>query len=119
LAVCTGGAEDVSILEHHRAVWQPMRMATGCPSTFSVRAVEILLLHLRRGVQGGVGARKGGHDLIAHGLDDLPWRCSVACASRRSDRHHVGAPAGRHSVVKAGRSDDVGQTGWRVRYPCP
>src|SRR2546429_2992881 len=29
-----------------------------------------LLLHLRRGVQRGVGARKGGHDLIAHGLDD-------------------------------------------------
>ena len=69
-----------------------------------------LLLHLRRGIQGVIGAGEGRHDLIAHGLDD---RAVVllggAAHDVDADRNHVARPQVAHRVVEPGRADDVGK----------
>src|SRR2546430_1857701 len=105
-----GGAEHVAIFEHHRTVMAADADGDRLSVDLQLRVRGDLLLHLRRGVQRGVGARKGGHDLIAHGLDDRALALLGGSAHHvDADRHHVAGAQVTHGVVKPGRSDDVGK----------
>src|SRR5262249_16763306 len=69
-----------------------------------------LLLHLGSRVQGVIRARKGRHDLIAHGLDDG----SVPLLSRAphdvdADRDHIACAQVAHQLIEPGRADHVGE----------
>ena len=95
-----GGAEHVAILEHHRTVVAADADGDRLSVDVQLCVRGDLLLHLRRGVQGGVGARKGGHDLIAHGLDDRALALLGGAAHHvDADRHHVARAQVAHSVV--------------------
>ncbi len=75
-----------------------------------LRVRRDLLLHLCGGVQRRVRGRKGGHHLVAHGLDDRALALLGGAAHHvDADRHHVAGPQIAHGVVQPGRSDDVGE----------
>ena len=76
-------AEHVAILEHHRSEIAADADGDGVVVDPQQRMGGNMLLHHRRGIQGIVGRRKGGHHLIAHGLDDgavVLFRASPSCS---------------------------------------
>ena len=81
LAVCTVAPNTSRFSSTTGPKWQPMRIATACPSTLSCGVYRNLLLHLRGGIERVVRRRERRHDLVAHRLDDralvlLRWRCA-------------------------------------------
>ena len=75
-----------------------------------LRVVGDLLLHLRGGIQRIVGGGEGGHDLIAHRLDDRAVVLFGGAAHHvDADGDHVARAQVAHQLVETGRADDVGE----------
>ncbi len=110
LAVCTVAPNTSRFSSTTGPKWQPMRKATGWPSTFELRMAGDLLLHLRGGVERLVGVGEGRHDLIAHGLDDR----ALVLLGRGShdidaDGHHVPGPQVAHQLIEPCGTHDVSE----------
>jgi hypothetical protein len=105
-----GRAENVAVLEHHRAEVAADPDGHRLLVDFELRVQRDLLLHLGGGIQRIVGGREGRHDLIAHGLDD---RAVVLIGGRPhhvdADAHHVARAQVAQQLIELGAADDVGE----------
>ena len=88
----------------------PMRIAIGCPSTFSSAVDADVVLHAAAGVERIVRGRERRHDLVA---DRLDHRAVVLLGGGAHDlhagQHHVAGAQVAHDFVDARAADHIGE----------
>ena len=105
-----GGAENIAVLQHHRAEVAADANGDGLLVDFELRVQGDLLLHLGRGIQRIVGGREGRHDLIAHGFDDRAV-ILVGCGPHHidADADHVACAQIPQQFIELGAADHIGE----------